>query len=167
MITTTQSRTQKHNFALNARELEVTLPPSLCCHQRQHHGNYTHYTPWALLRASPMCPSPSKQTATADQPPTTAVAVRQIDTVTGQPKGTNSQWRALSDTIDRPNWPHTEHKLSLRTHSLELIWSKVGIHLCRHIFMLLSFFFYVIKLLHVQSLPGFHSKSTVATHLHY
>lgn len=34
--------------------------------------------------------SPCKQTATADQAPTAAVAVPQIDTVTGQPKGTNS-----------------------------------------------------------------------------
>lgn len=31
-----------------------------------------------------------KRTATADQAPTTAVAVRQIETVTGQPKGTDS-----------------------------------------------------------------------------
>lgn len=45
-----------------------------------------------LFAASlPMSLLPSKQTATADQAPTAAIVVRQIETMTGQPKGTNSQ----------------------------------------------------------------------------
>lgn len=57
--------------------------------------------------------SPSKHTGTADQTPTAAVVVRQIETMTGQPKGTSRQWQALLDTNNRPNWPHREHILNL------------------------------------------------------
>ena len=85
----------------------------------------------------PMCLSPSKQTATANQAPTAAVTLRQIDTATGQPRGTKRQWQALQDRNNRPNCG--EHKLSLNPTSSELIWSIcVSTYSC--------FFYFILSL---------------------